>query len=144
MAMTVANRSRDALGAPAPEQEAGNRLILVYVRFAAMALLVAGLLRASLIFGITLDGQSFMTLDANWRAAVLALVFIDLFAAVGLWIGATWGPVMWAVAVFVESAMYTLLADRFGAYPERVTVHLILFGLFLILAGMDWYRNRQN
>lgn len=142
--MTLAKRSNDVLGAPTAEEDVGVRLTQIYVRFVAMMLLAAGLMRAGLIFGITLDGQSFMTLDMHWRAAVLALVFIDLFAAVGLWIGATWGPVMWAVAVLVECTMYTLLADRFGAYPERVSLHLILFGLFLLLSGVDWYRARQN
>ena len=65
-------------------------------------------------------------------------------AAVGLWIGAMWGPVMWAVAVLVECAMYTILADRFGSYPWRVSVHLMLFGLFLILAGIDWHRAKRG
>ena len=142
--MALVTRSSDALGGPEVEEDAGARLIRTYVRFVAMMLLTVGLLRACLIFGITLDGESFVTLDAHWRAAVLALVFVDLFAAVGLWIGATWGPVMWAVAVLVECTMYTVLADRFGTYPWRVSLHLVLFGIFLILAGIDWYRARQN
>ena len=142
--MNSGQRSTDALGAATAEEDISVRLTQIYVRFVAMMLLAAGLLRACLIFGITLDGQNFLTLDIHWRAAVLALVFVDMFAAVGLWIGATWGPVMWAVAVLVECAMYTVLADRFGSYPWRVSLHLVLFGLFLILAGIDWHRARRG
>ena len=142
--MSSTTRTNDALGG-APEDAGGNaRLIRTYVRFVAMILLIAGLLRACLILGITLDGQSFETLDVNWRAGALALVFVDLFAAVGLWIGATWGPVMWAVAVLVECAMYTVLADQFGTYSWRIVLHLVLFGVFLALVSRDWYTARRS
>lgn len=142
--MATGQHSSDVLGMTAAEEDVSVRLTRLYVRFVAMMLLMAGLLRACVIFGITLDGQNFLTLDMHWRAAILALVFVDLFAAVGLWIGAMWGPVMWAVAVLVECSMYTILADRFGSYPWRVSVHLMLFGLFLILAGIDWHRARRG
>jgi hypothetical protein len=142
--MASGQHSSDVLGITEAHEDISVRLTRLYVRFVAMMLLMAGLLRACVIFGITLDGQNFLTLDMHWRAAILALVFVDLFAAVGLWIGATWGPVMWAVAVLVECAMYTILADRFGSYPWRVSVHLMLFGLFLILAGIDWHRARRG
>ncbi len=142
MSSTV--RSKDTLGGLPEDAGGGARLIRTYVRFVAMILLIAGLLRACLILGITLDGQSFETLDTSWKAGTLALVFVDLFAAVGLWIGATWGPVMWAVAVLVECAMYTILADQFGTYSWRIALHLALFGIFLVLAGRDWYKSRQS
>ncbi len=142
--MASGQQTSDELGITEAHEDNSVSLTRHYVRFVAMMLLMAGLLRACVIFGITLDGQNFLTLDMHWRAAILALVFVDLFAAVGLWIGATWGPVMWAVAVLVECAMYTILADRFGSYPWRVSVHLMLFGLFLILAGIDWHRARRG
>lgn len=141
--MSATRRSNDALGGSSDDAGGSARLLRTYVRFVAMMLLIAGLLRACLILGITLDGQSFETLDTSWKAGTLALVFVDLFAAVGLWIGATWGPVMWAVAVLVESAMYTVLADQFGTSAWRVALHLALFGVFLALAGRDWYRTHH-
>lgn len=141
--MLSGHKSTDALGTVTGEGDISISLTQTYIRFVAMILLAAGLLRACLIFGITLDGQYFLTLDMHWRAAILALVFVDLFAAVGLWIGATWGPVMWIVAVMVECSMYTFLADRFGSYPWRVMLHLVLFGIFLALSAIDWHRARQ-
>ena len=63
-----------------------------------------------------------------------------LFAAVGLWIRAAWGPVMWAIAVIVETAMYTFLSDIFGSHPLRVAVHCVLNGIFLALAAANWRR----
>jgi hypothetical protein len=98
-----------------------------YVRAIALLLLAAGLARACQILGITPDGQDFSDLAPAWRAGATTLVLIDIFAAVGLWVGAAWGPVMWAVALAVEVSMYTLFATTFGRYPLLVMAHGCLF-----------------
>ncbi len=128
----------DALGNPVPEPDRNLPLTIIYLRAVALLLLAAGLARAALILGITSDGQDFSTLAPAWRAGATTLTLVDLFAAVGLWIGAAWGPVMWAVALAIEVAMYTLFADLFGSYPLRVAAHGELFAAFLVLSFLDW------
>ena len=123
----------DTIGPIAP----GRRLTLYSVRVVALLLLGAGLLRASLVLGITFDGGSFVTLDRAGRAGAITLLLLDIFAAVGLWIGAAWGPVMWFVAIAVETAMHTFFADLFGSEPWRLALHGLLFGIFLVLALLD-------
>lgn len=117
------------------------RLTAYYVRAVAMLLLAAGLARAALVLGITFDGASFATLDPAWRAGVVTLLLLDIFAAVGLWTGAAWGPVMWVVAIAVEVTMHTALSDIFGPDPLRVALHGVLFGIFAVLSYMDWRRS---
>jgi len=128
----------DALGGPVRDDDGRLPLSAIYLRFVAVLLLAAGLARAALILGMTPDGQTFGDLPPAWRAGAAALVLIDLFAAVGLWMGATWGPVMWAVALAVEVSMYTVFADLFGFYPLRVVAHLALFAGFLVLLFIRW------
>jgi len=128
----------DALGSPVPEPDRNLPHTIIYLRAVALLLLAAGLARAALILGITSDGQDFSTLAPAWRAGATTLILVDLFAAVGLWIGAAWGPVMWAVALAIEVAMYTLFADLFGSYPLRVAAHGVLFAAFLVLSFLDW------
>jgi hypothetical protein len=115
-------------------------LTAIYTRFVAVLLLLAGLARACQILGITPDGHTFADLSDAWRAGATALLLVDLLAAVGLWVGAAWGPVMWAVALAVEVSMYTLFADLFGSYPLRALVHGALFMGFLALTFVEWRR----
>ncbi len=115
-------------------------LTLVYMRVVALLLLLAGLARACQILGITPDGRTFVDLAPAWRAGAATLLLVDLFASVGLWVGAAWGPVMWAVALAVEVSMYTLFTDLFGSYPLRVILHAALFVGFLALTFMQWRR----
>ena len=130
----------DILGGPNAETGNSRTLTIVYMRIVALMLLGAGLLRACQVLGITPDGSDFSDLDPAWRAGASSLLLVDVFAAVGLWVNAAWGSVMWAVALAVEVAMYTLFADMFGSYPLRVAAHCLLFAGFLVLTFLDWRR----
>ena len=130
----------DPIGVEDDNEDRLSRVIVYYLMGVAILLLGAGLMRAGLILGITPTGESFETMDVSGRAGAITLVFLDLFAAVGLWIRAVWGPVMWAVAVIVETAMYTLLSDLFGSHPLRVAVHCVLIGIYLVLAALELRR----
>ena len=129
----------DALGAPVTTG-IRHSYTLVYLRFVALLLLAAGLARAGMVLGIAPGEWSFGNLEPAWRAGAVTLIFVDLFAAIGLWIGATWGPVMWAVALVVEVSMYTIFAHLFGVHMVRILIHAILFGVFLFLSVRDWRR----
>ena len=131
------------LGGPVRKSEAGLPMVAKYLRVVALLLLAAGLARAGLILGINPSGTTFTDLPPPWRAGATTLVVLDLFAAVGLWVGAAWGPVMWSVAVLVEIAMYTWFADQFGSYPLRIAGHLALFGGYLALAAVKWRDDTQ-
>lgn len=134
----------DALGGPLRSQDTRLPLTTIYMRGIALLLLAAGLVRACQILGITLDGRTFSDLVPAWRAGATTLLLVDLFAAVGLWVGAAWGAVMWAVALAVEISMYTLFSDLFGSYPLRVGVHSMLFAVFLALTYLDWRRTHSE
>lgn len=130
----------DVLGEQDGKQRALLPLTTVYVRVVAMLLLLVGLARACQILGIVPEGQRFADLTPAMRSGATTLLLVDLLAAVGLWIGASWGPVMWAVALAVEVLLYTLFSDIFGSYPLRVTVHAAFFLGFLALTFVEWRR----
>jgi hypothetical protein len=130
----------DALGGPGTGAASTRWMISAYTRVVALLLLGAGLARAGLILGVNPGGENFSTIEPAWQAGAVTLILVDLFAAVGLWIGATWGPVMWAVALVVEISMYTIFADLFGSHVLRIAVHGLLFVGFLGLSILEWRR----
>lgn len=131
----------EVLGKEVARQGARLPLTVIYMRVAAMLLLLAGLARACQILGIFVPaGLTFDDLTPAMRSGAITLLVVDLLASVGLWIGATWGPVMWAVALAVEVSMYTLFSDVFGSYPLRAVVHAAIFLGFLALSFVEWRR----
>lgn len=134
----------DVLGAPIRTTEEPRDWVGIYMRLVGLGFLVVGLMRACLILGITPAGENLMTMSPAWRAGLVTLVLIDLFAAVGLWIRATWGPVLWGVAILVELAMYTAFADLFGTAPVKIVVHLAAFAGFLAIFYLKWRRRPEK
>jgi hypothetical protein len=131
----------DVLGGPIEPKGTRLPLTILYMRGIAILLLLAGLARACQVLGIfTPEGLGFIDLTPAKRSAAVTLLLVDLFASVGLWIGAAWGPVMWAVALAVEVSMYTLFSDLFGSYPLRVAIHSCLFVGFLVVSYLEWRR----
>jgi Family of unknown function (DUF6163) len=131
----------DVLGGPVEPKNTRLPLTILYMRGIAILLLLAGLARACQVLGIfTPEGMGFIDLTPAKRSAAVTLLLVDLFASVGLWIGAAWGPVMWAVALAVEVSMYTLFSDLFGSYPLRVAIHSCLFIGFLVVSYLEWRR----
>jgi hypothetical protein len=133
----------DPIGLADDTEDWLTRVTIYYLMAVAVLLLAAGLIRAGLILGITPTGESFDTMDVYGRTGAVALVCLDLFAAVGLWIRAVWGPVMWVIAAIVETAMYTFFSELFGSHSLRVAVHCVLIGIFLVLAAVNWRRAAQ-
>lgn len=130
----------DALGTPVLAENRRASVALTFARIVALLLLAAGLLQACRILGITTDGRTFSDLAPALRVAAATLLIMNLFAAVGLWIEAAWGPVMWAVALAVEVSMHTLFVEIFGPDPLRVALHALLFSVFLVLTFLEWRR----
>lgn len=127
-----------ALGDPLSGSEPKQSWSRAYLRLVAVIFLVIGLLRAAAIIGLTPDERNILDMAPAWRAGIVALVALDLFAAVGLWLAAAWGPVIWAVAAIVEIAMYTFLADQFGTHYLRLLGHIVLLAIYLALAIREW------
>ena len=126
---------------PDPAEGARLPLTLVYMRVVAILLLIAGLVRAAQVIGVMPETASFENLAPAQRASVVTLLLVDLFACVGLWVGAAWGPVMWAVALAIEVSMFTLFNDLFGLYLLGVAAHLAVFCGFLALTFVEWRRS---
>lgn len=91
---------------------------LYYLRALAVVLLLSGLWQcAYALGGFTIDGRSFLDLRGPARNALAAFAVLDLVGAVGLWLGAVWGPVLFAVDVIAIVALRTFSAETHGSAP---------------------------
>lgn len=75
------------------------RLIL-FLRVMAGMSMIKGLFHWSALLGITAGSQGgFETHSVSWQSATIFFAVLDLIAAVGLWLAATWGAVVWLASV---------------------------------------------
>lgn len=98
-----------------------------YVRIVAIMTLLLGLNDAGRLLGVTLGAQSPIEAYGFVGFILLAVFTLSLlFAAVGLWIKASWGAVLLAAATGTELTMFLL-----GSKDIQMTV--LGFGVRLVL-----------
>jgi Family of unknown function (DUF6163) len=106
-----------------------------FLRIMAVVSLVKGLYHWALIVGI---GQGpFSAFEVNstaWQAASMYFAVIDLVAAVGLWLAAAWGGVVWLTATISMAAIELFFPQVYGGRILVIIVELVMLIAYFALA----------
>ena len=74
--------------------------LVMFLRIMAAVSILKGLYHWSRVVGIMMPpGEGFETHSIAWQSATVFFAVIDLVAAVGLWLAAAWGAVIWLTSV---------------------------------------------
>jgi len=73
----------------------------------------------------------FDLMPVYWQVAGVVLAVFFPFAASGLWMLASWGPVIWAICAVTETVMYVVFPDLFGHRPIIPVSHLLVAVLYV-------------
>ncbi len=69
-----------------------------------------------------------------YQSATVFFAVIDLVAAVGLWLAAPWGAVVWLTSVISMAAVEALFPQIYGGRLWVIIVELGLLAVYLTLA----------
>jgi hypothetical protein len=72
-----------------------------------------------------------------WQAATVFFAVLDLVAAVGLWLAAAWGAVVWLGSVVSMAVVVMFFPNVFGASIVIVFIEMTLLAIYLWLAIMS-------
>ena len=67
----------------------------------------------------------FDLMPVHWQVAAVVLAAFFPFAAIGLWMLASWGPVIWFICAATETVMYLGFPDLFGQRMLIVASHAL-------------------
>jgi hypothetical protein len=117
-----------------PEDRWTDRLVL-FLRIMAALSLFKGLYHWAVVCGFAEGAPGgFEAQSLPWQTATVFFAVIDLVAAIGLWLAAAWGAVVWLTAVVSMAAVEVLFPQIFGGRTWIVSVELGLLFAYLILA----------
>ncbi len=107
----------------------------LFLKVMAVLSLLKGLYHWAMVCGIG-DGpdSSFETAPLPWQTATVFFAVIDLVAAVGLWLTAAWGAVVWLTAAISLVAVELLFPQVYGGGMISVVAELGLLAIYLWLA----------
>ncbi|EBW1604023.1 hypothetical protein CLF39_27330 [Salmonella enterica subsp. enterica serovar Kottbus] len=90
------------------------------------------------------DLWRFDLMPTHWQATSVTLAVLFPFAAIGLWMLASWGPVVWFICAVMETAMYWGRPDLFGSRITVVATHLTIAVVYIIFRVVIARRRPQD
>jgi len=110
-----------------------ERLVL-YLRMMAIVSIFKGLYHWAAVCGFIGEEGGFEARTQAWQATTVFFSVIDLVAAVGLWLVAPWGAVVWLTST-VTMIMIQLFFDQvYGTDVSVVAACLLAILAYLILS----------
>jgi hypothetical protein len=114
-----------------------ERLVL-FLRVMAALSMLKGLWHWAEVTGIVSGAEGgFETRPLSWQSATVFFAVIDLVAAVGLWLAAAWGAVVWLTAVVSMAAVELLFPQVYGGRLVVVAIQALMLFAYLGLAVMS-------
>jgi len=111
-----------------------TRRLVLFLRVMAGVSMLKGLYHWSRLVGIGMSGDLFEYHSIAWQAATVFFAVLDLVAAVGLWLAAAWGAVIWLMSVASMLALEVFFPQVFGASLIAGLIETALLCLYLLLA----------
>jgi hypothetical protein len=109
--------------------------LVVFLRVMAALALVKGLYYWAIVCGVGAPTpQGFDSYTMPYQSATVFFAVIDLVAAVGLWLAAPWGAVVWLTSVISMAAVEALFPQIYGGRLWVIVVELALLGSYLLFA----------
>ena len=109
--------------------------LVVFLRIMAAVSLMKGLYHWAQVCGIAAPADGgFEAHTVAWQTATVFFAVIDLVAAVGLWLAAAWGAVVWLTAVVSMAVVEVFFPQVYGASILIVLVEATLLVVYLWLA----------
>jgi len=109
--------------------------LVLFLRLMAAVSLVKGLYHWAEVCGIGVRAdEGFLAHTVAWQTATVFFAVIDLVAAVGLWLAAAWGAVVWLTSVVSMAVVEVFFPQVYGDSLFIVLVEMTLLGVYLFLA----------
>lgn len=118
---------------------------VAFMRFLAVLALWSGLSYWLRLVGLEPGSLwRFDLMPIHWQIAAVSLAVLYPFAAVGLWLPASWGPVIWSLCAAGEITMHAVYPGLFGHRDLLVIAHVGVLAALVALRLYLWLEVRRS
>ena len=111
--------------------------LVVFLRVMAVLSMAKGLYHWAVVSGVAGPLEGFEYQPTPWQTATVFFAVIDLVAAVGLWLAAAWGAVVWLTASVSMAAVEVFFPQVYGGRLSVVALEGLLLFAYLFLASQS-------
>lgn len=121
-----------------------EKLRVIFMRTMSLVWMAEGLFAWAIILGIGSYATIYETASLQARLAISGFALFNLVAAVGLWMLASWGAVIWLLTILMAIVLDGTIADSNLDPIEWPWVYGLLGAVYLILLlGARRFRETQ-
>ena len=132
----------DALETTQPRRTPWTARLVLFLRVMAGVAMLKGIFHWSLVLGVgDGSGSTFESAGMAWQAATIFFAVIDLVAAVGLWLAAAWGGVVWLTSAISMAAIELFFPQVYGG---RIWIALLEFLAIFAYIGLALLAGRER
>jgi Family of unknown function (DUF6163) len=127
-------------------EPSGVQIIFAWFhRVIALYCLLFGVLYWIRLIGIY-DGPlwRFDLMPVHWQVTTVVLAAFFPFAGIGLWMMASWGPVIWFICAVTEAVMYLGFPELFGGRLLIVASHMLVILLYAAFRVVIYIQKRAS
>ena len=110
-----------------------TRRLVLFLRVMAGISMIKGLYHWAEVCGMV-GSEPFEEHSIAWQSATVFFAVIDLVAAVGLWLAAAWGAVIWLTSIASMLVLEIFFSQVFGGGLLALLLEVGFLGLYLWLA----------
>lgn len=135
--MSVVGGNAGGKGAPRGARVNWRLLQVWFLRLMALGWMMKGLMAWTAILGVEyLDLRPFETQSVSFQTMTVYFAVIDLVAAVGLWLLASWGGVVWLIAVASRLVLGFVFPGVIPVAPWASASLVLAIVVFLLLTWL--------
>lgn len=127
----------DAIGPHTVDIGPWRRRLVRYQRIAGGFMIFKGLTHWSTLFGFgDGSGPHFVQQPLDVQATTVFFAVIDLVAGVALWLGSTWGAILWLVAAAAQVVADVVVLELSGFVVILTIIEVLLVAGYVIIRFM--------
>jgi hypothetical protein len=110
-----------------------ERWLVWYMRLLALPFFGRGILKWLIVLGAP-GFPSFLDMSTAQQVLTAYSAIVMLAAGVGLWLGASWGTVLWLIAALSEVVAHVAFRDLFGSDWPVIGFHIAAMATYVLIA----------
>lgn len=116
-------------------------LLVWFMRTMAVVWIAKGLFNWSIVMGANPLVGDFLMLPRLMKGGIIVFAVADLLAAIGLWLAAPWGGVLWLLCAASEAVSPVLAPRATMVGPAGIALDVVLIGVYFALS---WIAGRER